>query len=178
MLGCISGRMLSADDDDKKPVHLPDAVTKAWSSRFQKAEILSVKAHEEGFEIKAKDELNDSFKVLYGSDGRLVSEKKHKISLDHVPAQVLQTAKQWAPGAVWEEPAEVETKKGGETVYVLNAELHGQNIKTRINSQGKQLEADSLPEPKTEKIEKEKDEKNDYKPGPRIDHEKRVLRCC
>lgn len=167
---------IRADDDDKKSVKLPEAVTKAWSARFQKAEIVSVKARDEGFEIKAKDELNDSFKVLYGSDGRIVSEKKHKISLDNVPSQVKQTAKQWASGAVWVEPAVVETKKGGETVYEMTAEIHGDTVKTRINSDGHQVEASELKEMKESKEQKE--HAPDNKPGPRVDHVNRIVRCC
>jgi len=173
VVALFAGQTLHADDEDKKPVKLPDAVTKAWSARFQKAEIVSVKEREEGFEIKAKDELNDSFKVLYGSDGRIVSEKKHKISLDNVPSQVKQTAKQWASGAVWLEPAVVETKKGGETVYEMTAEINGDTVKTRINSEGRQVEAGELKE-----MKESKEHVPDYKSGPRVDHVNRIVRCC
>lgn len=170
---------LRADDEDKKAVKLPDAVTKAWTARFQKAEIVSVKERDEGFEIKAKDQLNDSFKVLYGSDGRIVSEKKHKISLDNVPSQVKQTAKQWASGAVWLEPAVVETKKGGDTVYEMTAEINGENVKTRINSDGHQVEAGEIKEVKEGKESKEqKEHAPEYKSGPRVDHVNRIVRCC
>lgn len=173
-LSVFTLQTLRADDDDKKSVKLPDAVSKAWNARFQNAEIVSVKSRDEGFEIKAKDGLNDSFKVLYGSDGRIVSEKKHKISLDQVPSQVKQTAKQWASGAVWVEPAVVETKKGGETVYEMTAELNGETIKTRINSDGRQIEASELKEAREVKEHKDQD----YKPGPRVDHVNRIVRCC
>ena len=169
-----SGLMLSADD--KKNVVLPDAVKSAWSARFQNAQIIQIKAKDEGFEIKAKDELNDDFKILYSAEGRIVQEKKRKVSTEKVPAQVLQTARNWAQGAKWDDASLVETKKGEETVYELNGELHGSTVKTRILADGKQIDASELPILKTnQEYERPKDWD---KPGPKVDHVNRIVRCC
>jgi hypothetical protein len=155
---------------DEGKTELPPAVTKTWKERFQNAEIVSVKEKDEGYEIKAKDALNDSFKVVIKSDGKLCCENKHKIALDAVPTAVLHTAKAWAGGAEWLEPVVVQTKKGEETIYEMTAVLHGEKYKTRIQQDGNQIEADNIPAPAHPP--------GWDKPGPKIDHVNRVIRCC
>lgn len=175
VLVSCSGLLLSADDE-KKGVKLPDAVKSAWNARFQKAEIVQIKSKDEGFEIKAKDDLNPDFKVVYSADGRIVQEKKHKVSTEKVPAKVLQTARNWAQGAKWDDTSVVETKKGEETVYELCGELHGEAVKTRIQADGTQVDANELPVIKSnQEYERPKDWD---KPGPKVDHVNRVIRCC
>jgi hypothetical protein len=177
VLVSCSGLLLSADDE-KKSVKLPDAVKSAWNARFQQAEIVQVKSKNEGFEIKAKDDLNEDFKVTYSADGRIVQEKKHKVSTEKLPAQVLQTARNWAQGAKWNDTSVVETKKGEETVYELTGELHGENVKTKIQADGRQVDSNDLPTLQQEQAPQYERPKDWDKPGPKVDHVNRVIRCC
>src|SRR5205085_9132220 len=83
--------------DEKKPVVLPAAVKSAWDARYKGAEVVEIKDKKDSFEIKGKDALNESFKVVYGADGKLWSESGRKVAMDKVPGPVMDTAKKWAP---------------------------------------------------------------------------------
>ena len=133
-------------------------MTAAWGARFKAAEVIEAKEKEGGFEIVAKDQWNDKYKVAYSADGKLVSESKHKLPLASVPAPVVEAAKKWAPAAKWEETAVVQTKKGEPSAYAVSGDLNGKIIKAEIQEDGKVLKADKLEEPKAEKKKEEKKE--------------------
>jgi hypothetical protein len=149
--------------DEKKPVTLSAVVKSAFDARYKGAEILEAKDKKDSLEIKAKDSLNESFKVVYGADGKLWSESARKVSMANVPAAVTDTAKKWAPGAKWGDTATVETKKAEPTKWEVVAMLGEKKLKADIAEDGKVIKADKLPEAKVEKHEEKKEEKKEKK---------------